>query len=132
MKFKLHTVYPLGMTTARTIFLLLHVLGFIGILGALLSQIPKAQKRILGGAMHSALLSLISGIALIGIKTSLHASDPTKWDTPDHTKVGFKLIFLVVILVLGYKNTKKPVVSTKIWATMVGLALLNLVIALSL
>jgi hypothetical protein len=119
------------MTIARSIFLLLHVLGFIGILGALLSQIPKAQKRILGGAMHSALLSLVSGIALIGIKTSLHASDPDNWDAPDHAKVGIKLVFLVIILVLGYKNTKKPVVATKIWATMVGLALLNLVIALS-
>lgn len=51
---------------------------------------------------------------------------------PDHTKVGIKLIFLVVILVLGYKHTKKPAVSTKIWASMVGLTLINLVIALTL
>ena len=124
--------YPLHMTTARNIFLLLHVVGFLGILGALLSQIPKPQKRILGGVLHSALLSLISGIALIGIRTSLHSSDAAKWDAPDHTKVGIKLIFLVVILVLGYKHTKKPAVSTKIWATMVGLTLVNLVIALTL
>ena len=117
------------MSLARNIFLLLHIIGFIGILGSLLSQIPKNPKRILGGAMHSALLSLISGIALIGIRTSLHASDATKWDAPDHTKVGIKLIFLVVILVLGYKHTKKPAVSAKIWATMVGLTLVNLVIA---
>lgn len=120
------------MTLARNIFLLLHVIGFIGILGALLSQIPKNPKRILGGAMHSALLSLISGFALIGIRSSLHASDPANWDAPDHTKVGIKLIFLIVILVLGYKNVKKPFVSTKIWATMVGLALVNLVIAMTL
>ena len=120
------------MTIARNIFLLLHVVGFLGILGALLSQIPKPQKRILGGALHSALLSLVSGLALIGIRTSLHASDAAKWDAPDHTKVGIKLVFLVVILVLGYKNYKKPAVSTKIWATMIGLALLNLVIAMTL
>ena len=120
------------MTLARNIFLLLHVIGFIGILGALLSQIPNNPKRILGGVLHSALLSLISGLALVGIRTSLHASDAATWDAPDHTKVGIKLIFLVVILVLGYKNTKKPAVSTKIWATMVGLALLNLVIAMTL
>jgi uncharacterized membrane protein SirB2 len=120
------------MTIARNIFLLLHVVGFLGILGALLSQIPKAQKRILGGAMHSALLSLISGIALVGIRTSLHASDAAKWEAPDHTKVGIKLIFLVIILILGYKNLKKPAVSTKIWATMVGLALIDLFVALTL
>jgi hypothetical protein len=120
------------MTNARNIFLLLHVIGFLGLLGALLSQLPKAQKRILGGAMHSALLSLISGFALIGIRTSLHNSDPMKWAALDHTKIGIKFLFLIVILVLGYKNTKKPVVETKIWATMVGLALLNLIIALTL
>ena len=119
------------MSLARNIFLLLHVVGFIGILGALLSQIPKNPKRILGGAMHSALLSLISGIALIGIRTSLHASDAANWEAPDHTKVGIKFLFLVIILVLGYMNTKKPAVSTKVWGTMVGLTLVNLVVALS-
>ena len=119
------------MTLARNIFLLLHILGFIGILGALLSQIPKNPKRILGGAMHSALLSLISGIALVGIRTSLHASDAATWEAPDHMKVGIKFLFLVIILVLGYMNTKKPAVSTKIWATRVGLTLINLVVALS-
>ena len=44
------------MTIARNIFLLLHVLGFLGILGTLLSQIPKNPKRILGGALHGALI----------------------------------------------------------------------------
>ena len=119
------------MTIARNIFLLLHVIGFLGILGALLSQIPKPQKRILGGAMHSALLSLVSGIALVGIRTSLHSSDPAMWDAPDHMKVGIKFVILAIILVLGYKNIKKPAVSIKIWATMVALAIVNLVIALA-
>ena len=119
------------MTIARNIFLLLHVLGFLGILGTLLSQIPKNPKRILGGALHSALLSLVSGIALIGIRTSLHASDAATWDESNHMKVGIKFLILVVILVLGYKSVKKPAVSTKIWAAMVGLALINLFIALS-
>ena len=53
------------MTIARNILLALHLLGLVGLLGALLSQLPKPKKRILGGAMHSALLSLISGIALV-------------------------------------------------------------------
>jgi hypothetical protein len=119
------------MTIARNIFLLLHVVGFLGILGALLSQIPKPQKRILGGVLHSALLSLVSGIALVGIRTSLHSSDPGMWEAPDHAKVGIKFLILAVILVLGYKNLKKPVVSTKIWAIMVVLAVVNLFIALA-
>ncbi len=120
------------MIIARNIFLLLHVIGFIGILGSLLSQIKKNPRRILGGTLHSALLSLISGLALVGIRTSLHSSDATTWEAPDHGKVGIKLLFLVVILVLGYMNTKKAAVSTKVWATMIVLALVNLVIALAL
>lgn len=81
--------------------------------------------------MHSALLSLISGIALVGIRSSLHASDAATWDAPDHTKVGIKFLILLIIMVLGYKNYKKATVSTKIWATMVGLAIINLIIAVS-
>ena len=119
------------MTIARNIFLVLHIIGFLGILGTLLSQIPKPQKRILGGALHSALLSLVSGIALVGIRTSLHATDAANWDAPDHGKVGVKFLILAIIFVLGYKNVKKPVVSTKIWATMVVLAVVNLFIALA-
>jgi len=119
------------MTIARNILLVLHIIGFLGILGTLLSQIPKPEKRILGGAMHSALLSLITGIALVGIRTSLHSSDPEMWDEPNHMKVGIKFLILAVILVLGYKNVKKPAVSTKIWATMIALAVVNLVIALA-
>jgi hypothetical protein len=119
------------MTIARNILLVLHIIGFLGILGTLLSQIPKPQKRILGGAMHSALLALITGIALVGIRTSLHASDPAMWDEPDHLRVGIKFLILAIILILGYKNLKKPAVSTKIWATMVVLTVVNIVIALA-
>jgi hypothetical protein len=53
------------------------------------------------------------------------------WEAPDHAKVGIKFLILAVILVLGYKNLKKPVVSTKIWAIMVVLAVVNLFIALA-
>jgi hypothetical protein len=53
------------------------------------------------------------------------------WDEPNHMKVGIKFLILAVILVLGYKNVKKPAVSTKIWATMIALAVVNLVIALA-
>ena len=53
------------------------------------------------------------------------------WDEPDHMKVGIKFLILAAILVLGYKNVKKPAVSTKVWAIMIALAVVNLVIALA-
>jgi len=119
------------MTIARNILLVLHIIAFLGILGTLLSQIPKPEKRILGGAMHSALLALITGIALVGVRTSLHSSDPAMWDEPDHTRVVIKFLILAIILILGYKNLKKPAVSTKVWAIMIALAVVNLIIALA-
>lgn len=109
--------------------MLLHTAGFIGILGLLLLQIPKPQKRIPGGAMHSALLALVAGIALVGIRTSLHATDPGTWEAVNNGKVGVKFLILAVILVLGYKNVKKPSVSVRIWAILIALTVLNIVVA---
>lgn len=117
------------MTIARNILFALHLIGFIGILGALLYQIKKPSKKIISGVMHSALLSLISGIALVGVRTSLHASDPDNWAVVDHAKVGIKSLILTIILVIGYKNVKKASVSTKLWATLIGLTILNILIA---
>jgi hypothetical protein len=36
---------------------------------------------------------------------------------------------LIVILALGYKNVKKPVLPKNVWLTMTGLTVLNIVIA---
>ena len=44
-------------------------------------------------------------------------------------KVGIKFIILLVILVLGYTNLKKPELPKKVWLTMLGLTLTNIVIA---
>ena len=46
-------------------------------------------------------------------------------------KVGIKFLILAIILVLGYKNLKKPVVSTKVLAIIIALTVVNLVIALA-
>jgi hypothetical protein len=56
--------------------------------------------------------------------------DSVKPDEPlNHTKVGIKFVILLIILVLGYKNVKKPELSKNIWLTMTGLTILNIVIA---
>jgi hypothetical protein len=47
----------------------------------------------------------------------------------NHTKVGIKLVVLVVILALGYKNVKKPELPKNVWLTMTGLTVLNIIIA---
>jgi hypothetical protein len=47
----------------------------------------------------------------------------------NHTKVGIKLLVLIVILALGYNSVKKPELPKNVWLTMTGLTVLNIVIA---
>ena len=78
------------------------------------------------------LTALVTGIALVGINTSLHASDAIKYDAPDHGKVGIKFLVLLIILALTIKNKKKTEVSTGLWVGLIALTLANVFIATSL
>ena len=78
--------------------------------------------------LHSAWLMIIAGTAMVGINQSMHSNDATV-ELVNQTTVGIKSLVIAVILGLAYKNFKKPELSTKIWGTMTGLAVLNIVLA---
>ena len=120
------------MSTIKSIFLVIHILSVLGGLVLLLMQLPKPKKSIHPGFLHSMLTALVAGIALVGINTSLHATDPNNYDAPDHGKVGIKFLVLLVILALTIKNKKKSEVSTGVWAGLIALTLANVFIATSL
>ena len=120
------------MSAIKHVFLAIHILAIIGGLVLLLSALPKPKKSIHVGFLHSMLTALVAGIALVGINTSLHATDPANYDAPDHGKVGIKFLILLVILVLTIKNKKKSEVSTGVWAGLIALTLANVFIATSL
>lgn len=117
------------MIFSRNALLVLHFIGLAGLLGGLFSQFPAKPKRIIPGAIHSALISLITGIALVGVESSIHASDPTNWDAVDNAKFGVKGLVLGVILTIGYRNIKKDFATTRAWGALMGLTILNIVIA---
>ena len=119
------------MSAIKQVFLAIHILAVLGGLVLLLIQLPKPKKVIHVGFLHSMLTALVAGIALVGITTSLHASDPT-YDAPDHGKVGAKFLVLLVILALTIKNKNKSEVSTGVWAGLLALTLANVFIATSL
>lgn len=104
----------------------------MGGLALLLTSLSKPKKSIHVGFFHSMLTALVSGIALVGINTSLHATDAVKYAAPDHGKVGIKFLILLVILVLTIRNKKKTEVSTGLWAGLIALTLANVFIATSL
>ena len=113
------------MEIAKIIFLLVHVASVLGMLVLLLMQTSKAEKVLPKGFMHAALTALVAGFALIGIDSALN-------DEISHGKIGIKFLVLIVIMLLGYQNQKKPKLSNLIWGIMLGLTVFNVFIAVSL
>jgi hypothetical protein len=50
-------------------------------------------------------------------------------ETLNHTKVGIKLLILITILLIGYRNVKKPVLAKNTWLLLIGLTTTNILIA---
>jgi uncharacterized membrane protein YadS len=113
------------MELTRNILLILHLAGMAGILISLLAS----RTKLSAGVTHSALLALVAGIALVGVRYGLNSQDPMKWSTPDNAKITIKLVFVIGILVLGYMYKKKEVLPRKIWATIAALTIAIIVIA---
>jgi hypothetical protein len=103
----------------------IHLLCVVAILALLLLQVNKNPKKLNPGIVHATLTALIAALVMVGLWDQVH-------DEPaNHTKFGVKGLVLAVILTLGYKNLKKPVLKNSIWASMLGLTVLNIVIAYS-
>jgi hypothetical protein len=52
-----------------------------------------------------------------------------KWEEIDNTKISIKLLIVLVILVLGYKNKKKETVSKLVVGAISVLLVVNIVTA---
>jgi len=112
------------MSAINTVVYLIHILSVIGILVLVLLQWNKNPRTLNPGVLHAGLTALLAGIVLVGLHDSVKPDE-----TLNHTKVGIKLLVLIVILALGYKNVKKPELSKNVWLTMIGLTVFNIVIA---
>ena len=102
----------------------IHILCVIAILGMLLSQVKKSEKKLNPGVVHATLTALIAALVMVGLFSKVHPDEVL-----NHTKYGIKGLVIAVILTLGYTNVKKAVLKNSIWATMLGLTLLNVIIA---
>ncbi len=103
----------------------IHLLCVVAILALLLLQANKNLKKLNPGIVHATLTALIAALVMVGLWDQVH-------DEPaNHTKFGVKGLVFAVILTLGYTNLKKPVLKNSIWAAMLGLTILNIVIAYS-
>lgn len=112
------------MSAINTVAYVIHLLSVLGILVLLLLQLKKSPRTLNPGVLHAGLTALIAGIILVGLHNSVKPDEEL-----NHIKVGIKFIILLVILVLGYTNVKKPELSKNVWLTMIGLTVTNIVIA---
>ena len=114
------------MKTVFNIALGIHILSILGILGLLLAQVQKSPRKLNPGVIHASLTALVAGIVMVGILPQIE-------DEPvNHLKFGIKGIVLAIILTLGYRNVKKEVLKSWVWATMLGLTVLNIIIAVGI
>ena len=111
------------METVFLIAYIAHMLAIAGIL-VLLLQFNKSPRKLSKGVIHSAATALLAGLVLIGTYSSAKPEE-----TLDHTKVGIKLLVVLAILVIGYINAKKSELKQSIWLTLIGLTVLNILIA---
>jgi hypothetical protein len=115
------------MKTLFHIALGVHILSILGILGLLLSQIKKSPRKLSPGVIHAGLSALVAGIVMVGLWSHAHPDEEL-----NHGKIGIKSLVLTAILFLGYANVKKDSLKTWVWATMLGLTVLNIIIAVTL
>lgn len=110
------------------IFVVLHFIGMAGLVGGLLVGVGAKPRTLNKMTLHSGLLVLLAGIFLIIVNSIQRASDPSI-ALLDHGKVGVKLLVVVAILVIGFKNLKSFDVPKKSYMAMLTLALANILIA---
>lgn len=87
------------MEIVKGIVLILHFLGLAAIIGGVLAQRRTTRKRIDALVLHGALTQLVTGVALVGLDQAL--GDPV-----DNTKIGVKLVILLVITGLAWRYRK--------------------------
>jgi hypothetical protein len=112
------------METVFLIAYIAHMLAIAGILILLLMQWNKSPRKLSKGVMHSAATALLAGLVMVGTYSSAKPDE-----TLDHTKVGIKLLVVLAILVISYINVKKSELKKSIWLTLIGLTVLNILIA---
>jgi uncharacterized membrane protein len=111
---------------ARNLLLALHLIGMTGILISLI----LSRKNLSPGVTHSALLSLISGVALVGLRYPLVDANPTKWEEIDNLKISVKLLLVLTILIIGLKNRSKDSIGRNAVRVIFMLTLITITIAI--
>jgi NADH:ubiquinone oxidoreductase subunit 2 (subunit N) len=113
----------------QALVLAIHVICVAGIVVLLLMQAGKNPKKVPNGLTHLALTALVAGLALVGIRSGLHHDDPAKWGSYNNGTVALKLVVVIVILVVAFRNVKKESITKGTYWTLLLLTVANIGLA---
>lgn len=111
------------MSFLLNLILVLHFLGLASLIGGFLVQIKTKPRSVNTAMAHGILLQLITGILLVGMGYAVYGSGP------NNIKIAIKLLVAIVVAIVIFANRKKPAISDGTWATIGGLSILNVFIA---
>jgi hypothetical protein len=108
----------------EVVLLVLHVLGLAAVAFGLFRQLNDATKSVNAAIAHGATTQLVTGLLLVGV---LEAGD----EDVNHVKIGIKLVVALAIVGLAHANRRKPSIPAGLFWGLLGLELLNVVLALA-
>ena len=101
----------------------IHLLSILGVLALLIVSYKKTPRALNPGVLHSAATALVAGIVMVGTWSAAHENEI------NHMKVGIKFLVVLAILVVGYNSLKKKIFTDRTFTVMLGLTVINILLA---
>ena len=101
----------------------IHLLSILGVLALLIISWKKTPRALNPGVLHSAATALVAGIVMVGTWSAAHENEI------NHMKVGIKFLVVLAILVVGYNSLKKKIFTDRTFTVMLGLTVINILLA---
>jgi|SRR3954451_9701584 hypothetical protein len=113
------------MSIVYGLLVVLHLIGMASIVGSYLMVVRA--PRFVPGFLHGALLQLVTGLVMVGLR------DAKVYDDPDgelnNTKIAVKLLLALVIAGLAWVNRKRDDTSAGLVHAIGGLAVVEVLVA---
>jgi hypothetical protein len=101
----------------------IHLLSILGVLALLIVSWKKTPRALNPGVLHSAATALVAGVVMVGTWSAAHENEI------NHMKVGIKFLVVLAILVVGYNSLKKKIFTDRTFTVMLGLTVVNILLA---
>jgi len=112
------------MDLLRSLLLILHLLSWAIVFGLSISGMK--QRQMPKGLTHGAAGALVTGALLVGVIEMGDLSDL------NHMKIGIKLVVAAAVTALAFGGARKEKLTTGFFASLAGLVVVNVAIAVLL